>query len=176
MNNIRMNKVFIFAVGFVSGYVTTYLVMRKKESERIYFTEDDSDTTKHNIAETGEAEKQFSEEYDNLLNKEGYVNNEETEKEDDNLTKPYVIAPDEFGDDYETETLTYYADGILEDEFGEVIEDDEIEEMIGKDSLNHFGEYEQDTVYVRNDNRQTDYEILRDLSSYSEVMRNYDPR
>ena len=176
MNNIRMNKVFIFAVGFISGYVTTYLVMRKKESEKTYFTQDELDYIENDIAVTNETRKQFRDTYDNILNKEGYVNNEETEKEDDNLTKPYVIAPDEFGDDYETETLTYYADGILEDEFGEVIDDDEIEEMIGKESLDHFGEYEQDTVYVRNDNKRIDYEILRDLSSYSEVMHNYEPR
>ena len=46
---------------------------------------------------------------------------------------------------------------------------DEIEELIGKDSLNHFGEYEDDSVFVRNDRLRTDYEILADSRPYGEV-------
>ena len=83
---------------------------------------------------------------------------------------PYVIPPEQFGDDeeYEQISLTYYADGVLADENDEVIED--VEDAVGIDSLNHFGEYEDDSVFVRNDARKCDYEILLDQRTYSEVV------
>ena len=81
----------------------------------------------------------------------------------------YIIRPDEFGeyDDYDTISLTYYADHILTDEDDEIVED--IEDKIGFDALNHFGEYEEDSVFVRNDRIKCDYEILLDQRKYSEV-------
>lgn len=65
-------------------------------------------------------------------------------------------------------SLTYYADGVPADENDEVIED--VEDAVGIDSLNHFGEYEDDSVFVRNDARKCDYEILLDQRTYSEVV------
>ena len=63
---------------------------------------------------------------------------------------PYVISPDEFDelDGYTPISLTYFADGVLADEYGVIV--DNVEEIVG-DGLNHFGEYEEDAVYVRND-------------------------
>lgn len=86
-------------------------------------------------------------------------------------TKPYVISPDEFGelDGYETTTLTYYADGVLEDDYYIVIDAEEVDAMVGTESFNHFGEHEPDTVYVRNEKQKTDFEIQRDLRKYSET-------
>ena len=66
--------------------------------------------------------------------------------------------------------MTLYADGTLTDDNDEVLSEDEIEEIIGKDSLNHFGEYEEDSVFVRNDARKCDYEILKSLEDYAEVL------
>lgn len=86
--------------------------------------------------------------------------------------KPYVISPDEFDeiDEYGTETLTYYADHVLTDDFDNPIED--VEAMVGEESLNHFGEYEEDAVYVRNERHKIDYEILLDERKYTEVVGN----
>lgn len=88
-----------------------------------------------------------------------------------NAEKPYVISPDDFGelDGYETATLTYYADGVLEDDYYIVIEEPEVDKMVGVDSFNHFGEHEPDTVFVRNEKLKTDFEIQRDLRKYSEI-------
>lgn len=82
--------------------------------------------------------------------------------------RPYVISPDEFGekDGYENVTLTYYADGVLTDYFDNVISN--VDEVVGFDSLDHFGEYEDDAVFVRNEKMETDYEILRDLRDFNE--------
>lgn len=85
---------------------------------------------------------------------------------------PYVITPEEYGeeDNYETETLTYYADGVLTYyTTDELVED--VDGMIGSDSLSHFGDYEDDVVHVRNDSLKIDFEILRDEQKFSEVKR-----
>ena len=82
---------------------------------------------------------------------------------------PYVISPEEFDtlDDWETISLTYYQDGVVTDDAGEPMSDEEIESAIGFESLEHFGEYEEDSVFVRNDERRTDYEILMDADYYN---------
>lgn len=114
-------------------------------------------------------------EYAKILSETGYTNY--AEKQDKKEKKgvepvederPYVISPDEFGekDGYENVTLTYYADGVLTDYFDNVISN--IDEVVGFDSLDHFGEYEDDAVFVRNEKMETDYEILRDLRDFNE--------
>lgn len=81
---------------------------------------------------------------------------------------PYVIKPEEFDiGDYEVITLRYYDDDVVTvDNTGRVLTEDEIEECVGLDSLTHFGEYEEDSVFVRNDDLRIDYEILRDEDDY----------
>ena len=37
--------------------------------------------------------------------------------------------------------------------------------------MSHFGEYEDDSVFVRNDDRKCDYEILMDQRLYSDVIK-----
>lgn len=102
--------------------------------------------------------------YSKLINKEKYIGDESTEnaEEETDYEKPYVISPLEFGDKedegYTTVSLMFYSDGLLADDMGEVIEN--IDETVGVDSLNHFGEYEDDSVFVRNDRLKIDYEIL----------------
>lgn len=87
------------------------------------------------------------------------------------VEKPYVIPPEEFGEfeDYEQVSLTYYEDHILTDDMDNIIED--VEEMIGFESLTHFGEYEDDSVFVRNDAKMCDYEILKDVRTYAEALK-----
>lgn len=124
--------------------------------------------------------------YAKKLNDEGYTNYssikkiEETDEEEnkviqnritsDSTEKPYVISPDEFNefDDYSVISLTYYADGKLADDNDELVED--VDDVVGINSLEHFGEYDDDCVYVRNDRLKVDYEILRSLRKYSEIL------
>lgn len=123
-------------------------------------------------------------EYAAKLRKQGYTNYSNTDSlsEDSNVSEeevdenmindePYVISPDEFGelDDYDTISLTYYADQVLADENDELVED--IEETVGFESLNTFGQYEDDSVFVRNDRLKCDYEILLDHRKYSDVIK-----
>ena len=114
-------------------------------------------------------------EYAKILSEVGYTNYAERQDKKEKKgvepvedERPYVISPDEFGekDGYENVTLTYYADGVLTDYFDNVISN--VDEVVGFDSLDHFGEYEDDVVFVRNEKMETDYEILRDLRDFNE--------
>lgn len=120
-------------------------------------------------------------EYATKLKDNGYVNysnitgskEDIKEKETENsMKKPYVIGPDDFGevDDYDNISLVYYADQVLADEDDELVEN--VEEVIGYESLTHFGEYEDDSVMVRNDILKCDYEILLDKRKYSDIIKN----
>lgn len=84
-----------------------------------------------------------------------------------------IIPPENFGelDDYETSSLTYYSgDDVLADENNEIVSYQDREKLIGREALNHFGEYEEDSVFVRNDILGCDFEILLDHGKYSDVL------
>lgn len=90
----------------------------------------------------------------------------------ENMVKaPYVISPYDFGelDGYSQVELTYYADGTLEDEDYNIITDADVDELIGRDSLYTFGEYEDDAVFVRNEHLRADFQILKDYRTYAEA-------
>ena len=83
----------------------------------------------------------------------------------------YVIPPDSYGElGYEEVSLTYYADNVLAYDDDSVIRN--VDKVVGKGSLNTFGEYEDDSVFVRDDDKKIDYEILRDTRTYSDVVGN----
>jgi hypothetical protein len=112
--------------------------------------------------------------YASIIQKEGYTDysrNVEEKKGEAFVEKPYVISPEEFGEfeEYEKISLTYYADEVLADENDEEVDD--VDEIVGEESLNHFGEYEDDSVFVRNDRLKCDYEILLDQRNYSDVAK-----
>lgn len=112
-------------------------------------------------------------EYAAKIRSEGYTNyssQKEAERKVSPDERPYVITPEEFGeyDDYERITLFFYADQILADDNDVAIRN--VDEIVGVDSLTHFGEYDDDSVYVRDDRKKLDYEILRSLRKYSEVL------
>lgn len=133
-------------------------------------------------------EKPDISEYAKRLRDEGYThysgkfNSDEGDEEEeeeppvpnritsDSTEKPYVIPPDQFDefDDYTVISLMYYADGQLADDDDELVED--VDDVVGVESLGHFGEYDDDVVYVRNDRLKVDYEILRSERTYSEII------
>ena len=186
--NITWNKVLWFTAGALVGVAASYNYFKTKY-ERI--AQEEIDSVKRAFSEPQQSEpvegntddkgvaKPTSEEavaYHDIISEHGYdtagLSTDYKGKEVTGVSRPYVISPADFDtlDDYEVYSLTYYADGVLCDEQDNPIED--VESMVGRDSLNHFGEYEDDSVHVRNDALQCDYEILRDLRNYSDVFRN----
>lgn len=178
-----------FIIGAASGATVAWYLLKDKyetlaqeeiDSVKEVFArreqEMKDETVKRNVAEgikDSDRTKPDLKEYAEQLKKNGYTRYSDLSADDegvsDKQTKPYVIPPEQFGDDenYDQISLTYYADGVLADENDEVIDD--VEETVGIESLNHFGEYEDDSVFVRNDTRKCDYEILLDQRIYSEV-------
>ena len=187
MNN-RTSLAMAFMVGTAMGACSSWYFLKKKY-ERIAQEEIDSVKNvygKREISvpnETAEAkpsgtvEKPGIAEYAAILRKEGYHHNygefltKPEEKKEEQVERPYVISPGEFGefDEYEKISLIYYSDGVLADEDNELVDD--VDDIVGEDSLNHFGEYEEDTVFVRNDRLKCDYEILADERNFSDLYQ-----
>jgi hypothetical protein len=115
-------------------------------------------------------------EYAAALRDQGYntrtnAKNTEEEEEEDTTDGPRVISPEEFGedcDDYETYEFRYYTDHVLADDADEVVHD--VNGMFGFDPWDHFGEYEEDAVYIRNDARKREYEILYAQETYADMI------
>lgn len=170
-----MNNKVICAAAFIAGAIVGYAAAwpaAKKKYELIAQEEIDSVTKarsdpNHRLRYremTSQERKESMSELKTLIKKSGYAEEEDMKKDG-----PYVIPPEDFGEfeDYEKISLTYYSDGVLTDENDEIVDD--VEDSVGEDSLNHFGEYEDDSVFVRNDRKKCDYEILLDLRKYADV-------
>ena len=178
MKSILSNALF-FAVGAAIGSAVTWKIVKTKyeqisreeiESVREMYAKEEAS---HEEAEDSEEDDSDEKnEYDRIINKAGYRKpdtDDEDEEGDDEMIEPYVIVPEEFDENgYETMTLFYYADGVLAyGDTNEVVED--VGELVCEDFAEHFGEYEDDSVFVRNDNLRIDIEILKDVRRYSEV-------
>lgn len=170
ITNNTLSKIIIFTVGATIGSAVTWGVLKKRYEK---MTREDIQSVKEYYAmkygekhdNTRDDESDDKDEYDKIIEGEGYLKGKE---EDEEMVEPYVISPDEFGEEgYETETLWYYTDGVVADDCKEIIED--VDGLIGEDSLNHFGEYEDDSVFVRSDNLKTDFEILKEYRAFSEI-------
>lgn len=85
------------------------------------------------------------------------------------INGPYVITPEDFSNSppgYNAQPLNYFADGVLADDWGVTVD---IDEIIGEDAVNHFGEYVDDIIYIRNERTEIDYEVTRDPRTYGEA-------
>lgn len=186
MNN-KIIGVVAFAAGAVCGSLVTWKFLRTRYEQ---YVQEEIDSVKEAYSDrnyttinTTEVESTTQapvgdmpdlQEYAAKVLDLGYSKNaekEEKKEEDDEMPKPYIISPEEFGeeDGYETITLTYYADGVLTDEADDPFEENEVEELVGTDFANHYGEYEDDTVFVRNDSTKGYYEICRDQRNWHDV-------
>lgn len=120
-------------------------------------------------------EKNFIQSFSNIIDRNGYRAYGHEIREDSpgiHSTKdePYVIPPEEYGEinDYELLSWTCYANGVLTDDMDQPVVDPE--QFVGSDVLSKFGQYSEDVVHIRNDERRCDYEIVRSLSTYEEML------
>lgn len=192
-----MKNLLCFVTGAAIGSVVTWKLIEKKykdladeeiESVIETFKNRKPRITKDNVKETVEKVinkyKEPKEIVEDIVTAERYsIENEEEIDEDDEsnytvnidnddtVITPYVIEPERFGEynEYGTKTLTYYADNVLTDEIDNPITSEEMVTMIGQDALDHFGEYEDDSVYIRDEMNEMDYEILKSEKKFSEI-------
>ena len=178
---MSFRDLFIFAAGAAIGSAVTWKLVKTKyeqiandeirEMRDFYYNlaSENDDIDEYEDDEDYTPDESEKEEYENVVESTGYRNySNKKEKEVEDLGRPYVISPDEFDtEDYEVVSLLYFDDGVLTDEQYNVIDD--VEGLVGEDSLNHFGEYEDDSVFVRDDEKKIDYEILADGRKFSDV-------
>lgn len=164
---MKGTNILIFAMGAAAGAAASYAFAKRKF---LRLAQEEINSVKEVYSKRAAAmEKPDLSEYAKVIKNEGYssesADREEPVKKPTDK-RPYVISPDEFAedDDYDKISLTLYADGVLADDNDEMI--DNVDELVGKDSLNSFGAFEDNSVFVRNDTLKADYEILRDERPY----------
>ena len=194
--NCKIVNALLFTAGVVVGSVATWKFVETKykriaqeeiESVKEAFsknrvenssvesdednTEDDTEDNEiQNEDEVDPQDEMYAQaQYEAEIRRLGYASasNQEKGGGEPVYLAPYVITPDEFGEDgYDTAMLSYYADGVLEDEYWNVV--DNIEDVIGKEFEDRFGEYANDTVFIRNEQLHTDYEVTYDRCTHAE--------
>lgn len=94
--------------------------------------------------------------------------NLETFGSDENF--PLVIAPESYGEieDYATHEYTYFKDGVVVDDDGDVIDPDKVRSMLGIDFASHIGDFEADAVHIQNDLMKAYFEILAEPYDYND--------
>lgn len=183
MNN-KLTGFLMFAAGAIVGSVVTWKCIKTKyeqiadaeiESIREVYSKKEAASNENKVTRQNVTDEKPSlhemKEYLERIKEYGYHKEENKEEGDPDMNdSPYVISPEEFGnmDEHTCVSLSYYADGVLADDWDTVVLDP-IEE-VGPDVESHFGEYEEDTVFIRNEKRKVDYEICRDLRTFAEVI------
>ena len=185
--NDKLSSVIIFFGGvFIGGFLTwdffktKYEKIADEEIASVKETFAHREPRHDNNYKVEEALK-GNDAYINIIDSNSYRNYSNTAIETDKkggtadmeLKQPYVITPEQYEDnvDYTKVSLTWYNDEVLEDDWGNVLDPDDV---IGSDALKTFGQYEKDSVFVRDDDEQIDYEVLLDTRSYKETYR-HDP-
>ena len=185
--NTNVKHAFIFVAGAAVGAAATWkfakikyekLAQEEIDSVKEAFSRPRPEITpsepEQEKSPDGTVQKADLMDYAAKLQKSGYTNysnpSEDEERNEEPVEKPYVISPEDFGEfyDYEKISLTHYADGVLTDENDEIV--DNVDDTVGSDYADHFGDHEADAVHIRNDRLRYDYEILRDLRQYSVVV------
>lgn len=195
--NSKLINVLAFAVGAAIGSAVTWKIVKdqyerivQEELESIKETFSERPAAEQESTDDSSDDEEDQGQRSTQINWSDYEDLDEDEDDDEDAkqyrvlvnqynneeggvdsvgTKPYVISPYDYGelDDYYQIELTYYADGVLEDDEYKIVHD--IADLIGEDSLNTFGEYEDDSVFVRNERLRTDFQILKDLRTYDEA-------
>lgn len=201
MMNNKIKLLLTFAGGAVAGATAMYLYFKSQFEMVEDITEDESDTKGETKEETKEESVKrvdpdskkvngLVNEYNDLVKKHGYKPLEpiaeakikEKAAEDGleqfcHIDGIEIIPPDEFEveEGYELETLFYLRDGVVIDGDDHVIDDPT--SMVG-DAPHYFGSNpgDEDTVYIRNEEKMTKYELLREDRTSEEYFEEDFPR
>jgi hypothetical protein len=173
------------------------LIQSEIEKTKEYYSDKESDKPEEPDIQDPEEEKQLEEEQKkavqtsaDIINQSGYDMNSysdytrfskpkeehpetvqknlETFGSDENF--PVVIAPESYGEieDYATHEYTYFKDGVVVDDDGDVIDPEKVRSMLGIDFASHIGDFEADAVHIQNDLMKTYFEILAEPYDYND--------
>lgn len=173
-----------FATGAVIGSALSWWYLKDKYAA---IAEEEIESVKKAYSQEATKVQEHAEEKPDLLacaqqliQKEGYTDYSRTSVPDKKSTRPdpeapYIISDEEFGEieGYTSITLFYFPeDGILTDENEEPV--DNVNDLVG-DALDRFMESEDDSIYIRNDIKRCDYEILKDYRTFKEAKKHHPP-
>lgn len=186
---MNKNNILSFLIGATVGSLATYFIMKKKKFgsgfeviETIKRTPKTEKTTSYQNkdadskpTENDDKNKTVESDSENLddESKKEYVNyvkmytNSDVKNSD--IVKPYIISEEEFDTtDNKVESLMWYqSSNILCDDMDQIIDDDLIDNLIGdKSILKSFEENDSDCIYIRDEVKKIDYEILLSLRDY----------
>lgn len=189
-----MKGLLIFAAGLAVGAVAGAVMVKNKvladakaeiEEVRDYYRSQRGEVKREEVEEVKEMVEETIDRVQDMIkennSKKEYVNynklvnNYNPSKNVVEYDDPFIIDPSEFGEnvDYDTMTLTYFADGVLVDDVDDIVEEPDI--VVGLENLKVFEEFGATSVYVRNDIYKTDYEIIRDDWNYSDLKEPVTP-
>jgi hypothetical protein len=102
----------------------------------------------------------------------GYIEAEEENADDkeDTQVAPYIITPDEYGDDeHTTRTLTAFTDKVVLDEDNCLFDIN----YFGKDIMKtlYSKKNVDSSIFVRDDNEKVDYEIIKEKISFEDFNK-----
>lgn len=141
----------IFGLGVVAGSLATTLFFEKRLEA---MTDDEFDAWLENDEEDKKVIKEAATEVKKAMVDYSAI----IDEYDAEANRPYTISPDDLGDTgYDIEECTMYSDGVMTYDGSDVMVD--IDDVIGTDNLSKVGEYDDDYLYIRNEERETDYKI-----------------
>ena len=146
-----MKTVLIFAVGFLAGAFAAKTLLQNKYEQQ---AQEEIDSVKES----------YSKREKKLEKDEAHV--EETLARQHTVDAPYQITQEEYGtlDGYSLTELYRYSDGTILEAVGietmEPLSDYDIMESIGAEIYDQLDQTDATAIYVRNDARKSDYEII----------------
>lgn len=182
--NSNLKALISFVLGGSIGATVTYFVFKKREKkimDEVHGYLEHREIKKEDLKQMG---KNFQKGFEDGMKSVDPIVPEMTNEDRTNYHKiisnsnykdPHehirVIPPEEAGEDedFEVIELMYYADGILAYENDQIVKSPGL--SVGSDFASHFGEYEDDAVYIRNDELGMEYAILRSEKTYREVIK-----
>lgn len=184
--NKGINNILIFTLGAAIGAGVTWKLVKTKyeniakeeiDEIREYYAKKNSNmddlACPDKFVESTEAEDNKVRDYNDIIKKEGYVDYSEVKKEEkgaveESFEGPVLIPEDEFADnpEYSTETFIYYADDVLADQRNNVV--NTADEIVGTEYV--FAIEDEDVVYIRNDELEMYYEIIKDPGEFKDLF------
>lgn len=173
-----MKQVLYFSLGAAIGSLVTWLCVKghyeKKADEEIRSMREDYEDDMQKLTDqivdlyAGEDKDIEKEPEDEIVEDDDYITYDDFPREE-RADKPYVIGPDVYSEDFhgfDKCVLVYWRgnDTLLTDE-QEMMD---IETTITREALEHFGEYESGTVFVRNERLGCDFEVLLEEGSWAD--------
>lgn len=183
--NRNVNNILVFTIGAAVGAGITWKLLKTKyenianeeinEIRELYASKqvavEEPANEEVEEKEEGPSDNRNVRDYNDIIKKEGYVDYSEVKKEEKGEVEvigPVVVSEDEFCEnpEYDSDTFIYYSDAVLADHNGNVI--NTANTIVGSDYI--YALESESVVYVRNDELEMYYEIVKDEGEYADLF------